>query len=84
MDGVWVDKTGTFRRRWLCRCGNQRPDDMEMCGSCDTDRPRDDARDVFAICDAVEALEKALEERTCPDCGKPVVCGGWCINDPLE
>lgn len=39
---------------------------------------------INTLCDAVEALGKALEERTCVDCGKPMVCGGWCVNDPLE
>jgi len=31
---------------------------------------------------AADAL--AGETPTCPDCGKPMVCGGWCVNDPRE
>lgn len=26
----------------------------------------------------------ATDSPTCRDCGKPMVCGGWCVNDPRE
>ena len=47
--GIWIDKPGHRLRRWLCKCGDQRPGDMPRCYQCDLDRPAADAPDIWEI-----------------------------------